>query len=589
MLGLFLFQRVKAVDPFSKCEKTINAVILWSGHILGRACRRVLVAKCANGRAVSERTLRGILRRSRDTEYGRACNFDDIRSAEDYQKAVPLSSYDDYRPYIERMITGGEKRLITGSKVTRFATTTGTVSEKKLIPLAVRSHIPHLYNTLMLADDLYISMRAKGLRRRYGRGFITSESSSAPVGRDSKKKLIAEGVSSFALFGTKLLFPMLLSIPAAALADKDPKDMRYIKARYALQDPDIIFMGGIFMSTVADIMNYIIDNHDMLISDIEKGVIDEGVMMSDRLRAKLTSDLRPDPVRAEELRNIFTEHADGPLISLIWKDMSMISGVGTGDFRPFSDTLRAMCDGSVSFQNLSYASSEAVFGSVMGPEQTDYLIFPDCGFYEFIPVDGSSDRPLFMHELEEGKLYEIVVTNMSGLYRYKIRDIIRVTRFEGETPYIEFVYRADQITNLCGIHLNGEHLKAAVEKTGKELGIRITDYSIYADSDARPPRLELFFEAEGKITEKDTGTSAVFDDALRSVCRGYELHRSSGEMAPPLMTRLIHGTYMRFREEQLDAGASANQLKALRTINDKNRADRLRKNARYMSDGGTEN
>jgi phenylacetate-coenzyme A ligase PaaK-like adenylate-forming protein len=140
----------------------------------------------------------------------------------------------------------------------------------------------------------------------------------------------------------------------------------------------------------------------------------------------------------------------------------------------------------------------------MGPEQTDYLIFPDCGFYEFIPVDGSSDRPLFMHELEEGKLYEIVVTNMSGLYRYKIRDIIRVTRFEGETPYIEFVYRADQITNLCGIHLNGEHLKAAVEKTGKELGIRITDYSIYADSDARPPRLELFFEAEGKITEKDT-------------------------------------------------------------------------------------
>ena len=576
------------MHEFRTYEKTINALILWSGHVLGRACRQVLASKCRNGRIVSERTLRDILRRNRNTELGRIYDFDGIRTAEDYQKAVPLSSYDDYRPYIERMITGGESRLITAGKVRRFATTTGTVSEKKLIPLVSRSHVPHLYNTLMLADDLYISMRAKGLRRRYGKGAITSESSSAPVDRGSKKKLISEGISSFALFGTKLLFPMLLSIPAAALADKEPKDMRYIKARYALQDPGLVFLGGIFMSTVADLMNYIIDNHDMLIRDIEKGVIDDSVRMSGALRAKLTSDLRPDPVRAEELRSIFSGRGGGPLISLIWKDMSMVSGVGTGDFKPFSDTLRAMCDGSVSFQNLSYASSEAVFGSVMGPEQTDYLIYPDCGFYEFIPVDGSSDRPLFMHELEEGRLYEIVVTNISGLYRYMIRDIIRVTRFEGETPYIEFVYRADQITNICGIHLNGDHLKAAVEKTGEELGVRITDYSIYADSDARPPRLELFFEAEGDSSKKDPEASEAFDDALRSVCRGYELHRSDGEMAPPVMTRLSHGAYMRYREKQLEAGTSANQLKAVRVINDKERSDDLRKYARDRSGRGKE-
>lgn len=558
---------------YSIAEKTINAAILWSGHVLGRGCRLILVSKCRNGRRVSEKTLRGILRRSANTEFGRLHGFDAVTTGEDYRNAVPLTSYDDYRPYIVRMIEGGEQKLITGGRVRSFATTTGTVSERKLIPQVFRSHLPHLLTTLMLADDLYTSMRIKGLRRRYGKGMITTESSSAPIEGNPEDNLSAEGVSSFALFGTKLLFPMLLSFPADALADRAPKDKRYIKARYAIQDPSLVFMGGIFMSSVADIMNYIIDNHDMLIRDIEKGTIDDSVMMSDGLRSRLESKLSPDPVRAAELRKIFTEPEGGPLISRIWPDMSMISAVGTADFRPFTETVRAMCDESVSFQYLSYASSEAVFGSVMGIEQTDYLIYPDFGFYEFIPVDGSSDRPLLMHELEVGKLYEIVVTNMSGLYRYMIRDIVRVTRFEGEVPYIEFAYRANQITNICGIHLTGEHLKSAVEKTGREFGLHVTDYSIYGDSASKPPRLVLLFETAEAGECDEAEATRVFDEALRSVCRGYELHRGNAEMDPPKLLQLRPGTYMRYREKQLADGASSNQLKALRMIQDKDTYD----------------
>lgn len=557
---------------YRSAEKIINAFLLWSGHVLGRGCRLLLVSESRNGRRASEKTLKRILRRNRNTEIGRRYGFGDIGSAEEYQNAVPLSSYDDYRPYIDRMINAGENGLITAGRIRHFATTTGTVGERKLIPLAPVSYIPHLLNTLMLADDLYASMRARGLRRRYGKGFITTEISSAPAGGAAGKKLTAEGVSSFAVDRVKMLFPVLLSFPAKALTDKGPKDMRYLKARYALQDPDLVFMGGIFMSSVVDIMTYIVSNHEMLIRDIEEGTIDSSIVMSGSLRSKLTSDLSPDPVRAAELRRIFETPDEGPLISRIWKDMSMIAGIGTGEFKPFTDTLRAMCDEKVSFQFMSYASSEAVFGSVMGPGQTDCLLYADSGFYEFIPVDGDAGRPLLMHELRPGGLYEIVVTNLSGLYRYMIRDVVRVTRYEGETPYVEFAYRANQITNICGIHLTGEHLAAAVQMTENETGVRFADYSIYADSGEGTPLLQFFFETDGGETEQpESEISESLDKALRTVCRGYELHRSNGEMRSPRVTELEPGTYMRYREKQLAEGASANQLKALRVIKDMER------------------
>lgn len=45
-------------------------------------------------------------------------------------------------------------------------------------------------------------------------------------------------------------------------------------------------------------------------------------------------------------------------------------------------------------------------------------------------------------EVEIGQRYEVVITQISGLYRYRMGDIIRVIGFEGnKVPFIEFQYR----------------------------------------------------------------------------------------------------------------------------------------------------
>ena len=45
--------------------------------------------------------LRRILKNNRDTELGKEWQFDTIKTAEEYQRRVPVTNYDFYSPYIE--------------------------------------------------------------------------------------------------------------------------------------------------------------------------------------------------------------------------------------------------------------------------------------------------------------------------------------------------------------------------------------------------------------------------------------------------------------------------------------------------------
>ena len=54
-----------------------------------------------------------ILQDNKNTEYGKKNNFADIKTIEDFQNNVPVSVYDDYAPYIERMTEKGERDIIT--------------------------------------------------------------------------------------------------------------------------------------------------------------------------------------------------------------------------------------------------------------------------------------------------------------------------------------------------------------------------------------------------------------------------------------------------------------------------------------------
>src|SRR5262245_39062050 len=88
------------------------------------------------GRAVQHRVLMEKVRRHAASDFGRDRGFDELRTVEAFRRRMPITRYDDYAPYIERL-KRGELGAMFGpdTKLRMFALTTGTSNRYKHIPV----------------------------------------------------------------------------------------------------------------------------------------------------------------------------------------------------------------------------------------------------------------------------------------------------------------------------------------------------------------------------------------------------------------------------------------------------------------------
>ena len=82
-----------------------------------------------------ERLLMRLVRRAAETRFGREHDFAAVRSVRDYQARVPLRSYEEFKPYWDRLFAG-ERHVTWPGRIRYFPITSGTTSGNKLIPLS---------------------------------------------------------------------------------------------------------------------------------------------------------------------------------------------------------------------------------------------------------------------------------------------------------------------------------------------------------------------------------------------------------------------------------------------------------------------
>ena len=287
-----------------------------------------------------------------------------------------------------------------------------------------------------------------------------------------------------------------------------------------------------------------------------------------RVRALLKNVIHPDHDRARELLREFRQGFDIPIIPRIWPRLSWISGIGTGSFFPYVRRMRKYSGKSIPFNNMCYAASESFMAVARHMGDESYVLVPEGGFYEFIPVRGNDDsRILTIEELEVGEDYEIIVTNLSGLYRYRLGDVVRVTGFYNETPMIRFIYRKDQIVSIAGEKTNEETLRWAVDQFSLSQSIYINDFSIYADTAAAPGHYVLLLEPERTVPfETIAYCRDVMEEKLMQANPTYGEMVRSGALGPLELIFLQLETYKLYRDLMIVRGASANQLKPVRVI-----------------------
>ena len=112
-----------------------------------------------------EKLLKRILSKSKNCELGRKYNFADIHSVEEFRKKVPLSTYADYDPLVDRMIHNKENNLMYTGYNVRYCSSSGSVGKPKTLPRCAFD----LWNMQCIGFSCTVSTSAHYLRRRYAR------------------------------------------------------------------------------------------------------------------------------------------------------------------------------------------------------------------------------------------------------------------------------------------------------------------------------------------------------------------------------------------------------------------------------------
>lgn len=513
---------------------------------------------------INRELLMRILEDNKDTDIGKKYDFASIHTIEEYQKRLPVTIYDDYAEYILRMINGNEDNVITAYEVNLYSETNGTLGNPKIMPMSEMAiEVQNTYNSMICSA---VKEEALDPEWKKGRAMYLMECKMVEM----KGGKPYGALSSIMMGKMKPVLEKTCSTPFEALFPESGTDARYLQARFGLACDDITQICCTFLSYAAEIMRYIEKNWEMLVDDIDKGTINEGVRLPDGVREKLLKKIEPDPERARELREVFQKGFGEPFACKVWKNLKVISGIGTGAFEIYDKKLKERyVDSSVQFYYPGISSTEALFSVPMEMDCKDSALVPRSIFYEFLPMEANNDfsKIVTMDKVEVGKDYEIIMTSLSGLYRYRMRDCVRVMGKYNELPLIRFQYRIDQMLDIMDDHTSEMAITKAATDTAAELGFELIDFSVYADRNAMPPRYVYLMEigdhpqdltlekirkhVDAKLCTYNPDLKGLID---KDMCAPADLHIVQDE------------TYMLYRDLMAMKGRNSAQLKPVRII-----------------------
>lgn len=501
---------------------------------------------------------------NKDTEYGRKYGFADIKSVAEFQERVPLTTFDDYAGYVYRMTEGGESGLISAYNIAHYAKTSGTMGNPKRIPVSDRAMgVMNRYNmqlrTKVICDAIGFDW-ANPPYLNLIESQLTTLKNGATYGAISAKVIGQMGD----------YLPMLMTSPLEALVPDPKTNTRYLHARFALMNPEITSMGFSFSSILLELMQYIESEWEMLVDDIEKGTIDESVKMPADVRASVLGKIQPMPERAAQLREILSQGFDEPIMPKIWPNLTIFSGVATGGFATYYNKLRQRYAGDgVRLFYVGLNASEGILSVPMDVDCPDSVLIPDSVFYEFIPIDSEDPGDIVTIDgVEVGKTYEIVITNQSGFYRYRIRDAVKVTGMYNNTPMIQFQYRIDQTISVLGEKTTELVLRGVAERVERELGYSMEDFSVFGEVDSVPMRYVMLMEV---TLPEGLDPGAVAAELDKGLCEGnpsYGDKVAKGMLDHLRLLFLQPETYLLYRDVMISKGAASAQLKPPRILNE---------------------
>ncbi len=219
-----------------------------------------------------------------------------------------------------------------------------------------------------------------------------------------------------------------------------------------------------------------------------------------------------------------------------------------------------------------YAGTEGLVYAMQSWNKKGMTFLPDMVFLEFIPHEellkyqNDSDyrpRTVLLDGVEEGGLYEVVITQLYGmpLLRYRLNDIIKVIAIKDDEagiqlPQIMFQRRTGETIDLAGlVQLDEKTVWEAISRTG----IKYVDWSACKEYEHKQGYLRIYIELKKEMNLSKI--AVAIDEQLRIVDIDYRDLDDYLKLQPVKVTLLSPSTFQRYIDERIKQGADIAHLK----------------------------
>ena len=525
-------------------------------HVAARVA--YLHARIAHGRflralddveGAQRHILGSVLPLIRDSEFGRHHGLGAVRTVADLSRALPVMTYEDYRPYVDRVCAGDTGALFSpGRRIVMFATTSGTTAAPKRIPVTqefVRDYRRgwNVFGLKLLSDHPRAILRA--ILQCSGR--YDAERTSAGIPCGAITGLLAR---------TQKGIVRRFYVGRPEIADLESAAARYYTLMRLGVGRDVAFAVTANPATLIQMAKTADEQSETLIRDIHDGTLSREIVGDDALRRILSVGLGPNPARAGELGRLRTQW--GRLRPRDYWRLEFLACWTGGSMGHYLGRL-AEWWGPVPVRDVGLLASEGRVSIPLDDDTAVGVLDVTSGVFEFIPVEEAEaavPRCLGPRDVEVGGRYVVVLTNASGLARYRLDDVVRVHGRLGGAPLVEFLYRAGRVASVAGEKLTENQAVAAVAAACATLGITGLDF-VLAPRWGDPPHYVLSVGGETL-----PGLAEAVDRALAEQNEEYVSRRKSCRLGP-LRVRSVPPAAIAAMDQRLAAArrATAEQYK----------------------------
>ncbi|GLJ26892.1 hypothetical protein SUGI_0526070 [Cryptomeria japonica] len=381
---------------------------------------------------VQREVLSAILTTDANTEYLQSYGLNGSSDREAFKKALPLITYNDLKPHIQRIADGDTSPILCALPVTEFLRSSGTSEgEPKMLPT----------NTDYAEKRNLFFGLVRAVRNQYVEELGDWNTLHFIFVRDEMKTAggLVYRSATTSLYKSQRFRDAfhcnLYTSPIECILCTDVYESMYSQLLCALlHRKQVMRMGALFANGFLMAIRVLEQHWTQLCFHIESGILNKEIR-DPFVREAVTKILQPDPNLAQLIRSECSNGRWEGTIRRLWPNAKYIDVIVTV---PFGINLEPLCN----------------------PEDVSYTLLPNMGYFEFLPLrKGESDEqdPQDDEELQElvnlvdvevGQIYELVVTTYTGLYHYRMGDILLVTGFHNEAPQFQFVCKKNVLLSI---------------------------------------------------------------------------------------------------------------------------------------------